>query len=43
MVKRLVPHAKDLQSNYELILGELSDWEKLSTQRDFDLQNINQM
>ena len=37
MVKRLIPYAKDLRSNSEMILVELSDWEKLSTQVEFDL------
>ena len=36
MVQRLLPHAKDLKLNYKSILEELSEWEKLSTKRDFD-------
>jgi hypothetical protein len=38
MVQRLIPHAKDLNANAEQILVELSAWEKLSTERDFNLQ-----
>jgi hypothetical protein len=35
MVKRLIPHAEDFNTNSDSILSELTDWEKLSTEREF--------
>jgi hypothetical protein len=35
MVKRLIPHADDFNTNSDSILSELTDWEKMSTEQDF--------
>mmetsp|Transcript_9745 Transcript_9745/g.14491 ORF Transcript_9745/g.14491 Transcript_9745/m.14491 type:complete len:452 (-) Transcript_9745:112-1467(-) len=37
MVNRLLSHTVDLATNSETILAELSDWEKLSTEREFEV------
>merc|ERR1712038_1366477 len=36
MIQRLLPFAGDLGTNSESILSELSDWEKMSTEKDFE-------
>ena len=34
-VQKLIPLCSDLKTNSSLILDEMSDWEKVSTERDF--------
>ncbi len=41
MIRRLLPHTVDLAQNSGSILSELSDWEKMSTEKDFEM-NLTQ-
>ena len=34
-VQKLIPHCKDLKKNKTILLNELSDWERISTEQDF--------
>ena len=36
MVQRLLSHAVDLAANSQIILSELTEWEKLSTKQEFE-------
>lgn len=35
-IQAMLPHIVDLSTNKSMLLGELSDWEKVCTERDFD-------
>jgi hypothetical protein len=36
VVRKLLPHTKDLNSNSNVILSELTDWERICLERDFE-------
>jgi len=41
VVRKLLPHTKDLQSNSNVILSELTDWERICLERDFESNMSN--
>lgn len=41
VVRKLLPHTKDLETNSNVILSELTDWERICLERDFETNMSN--
>jgi hypothetical protein len=37
----MLPHIVDLKKNKEVLVVELSDWERISTEKDFETALLN--